>query len=100
MSGPGEYFEPRSKKGRGMAQRSLDLIEARSVERQQGIAHLCAAGPRVVLEALLEVASGKSIDNVLHRYRKVAVSTYRMMGADVLPIHAEFEAVWRRRGAR
>ena len=35
------------------------LKEARSVERQQGIAHLYASGPRVVMEAMLEISSGK-----------------------------------------
>ena len=50
---------------------------------------------RVVLEALLEISRGKPIDEVLQRYRKVAVSTYRAIGADVMPIHQEFEAAWR-----
>ena len=52
-------------------------------ERQQGIAHLCASGPRAVLEAVLEIADGKPIDDVLRRYTKVAIATYRMIGADV-----------------
>lgn len=66
-----------------------------SAERQRGVTHLYAAGPRVVLEALLEVASGKSLDDVLRRYRKIPVSVYRAIGADILPAHAEFETAWR-----
>ena len=74
------------------------LKEARSVERQQGIAHLYASGPRDVMEAMLEISSGKPLNSVLRRYSKIPVSTYRMLGADVLPIHQEFEAAFRALG--
>ena len=72
------------------------LPEARSEERQQRIAYLYACGSRVVMEAMLEVSDGKSLDEVLTRYCEIPVSTYRIIGADVLPIHAEFEVAWRR----
>ena len=78
-----------------LPQPSKNYQDARSTARQRGVAHLCASGPRVVLEALLEISRGKPIDEVLQRYRKVAVSTYRAIGADVMPIHQEFEAAWR-----
>jgi hypothetical protein len=87
MSRPKKQFQP-----------SKEFQDVRSAERQRGVAHLVASGPRVVLEALLEVSKGKPLDDVLRRYRKVAVSTYRMLGADVLPIHAEFEEAFRALG--
>ena len=77
---------------------SRGFQDARSAARQRGVAHLCAAGPRVVLEALLEISRGKPIDDVLLRYAKMPVSVYRAMGADVLPIHAEFEEAFRALG--
>jgi hypothetical protein len=70
--------------------------EVRSVERQQGIAHLWASGPRVVMEAFIEVAAGKSLDEVLDRYRQIPIATYRALGAHVLP----FINNLRLRGAR
>lgn len=39
-----------------------------------------------MLEALLEVAAGARLDDVLERYGRVSVDTYRNIGADVLPI--------------
>jgi hypothetical protein len=75
-------------------QPSKKFRDARSAERQHGVRHLCASGPRVVLEAMLEIARGKPIDDVLRRYSKMPVSVYRIMGAGVLPVHAEFEAAW------
>ena len=79
-----------------LKKKRLDFGEARSTERQQGVAHLCAAGPRVVLEALLEVSRGKSLDTVLRRYGEIPLMVYRKTGAGVLPIHREFDAALRR----
>ena len=76
-------------------QPSKNYQNARSAERQRGVAHLVASGPRVVLEALLEVSNGKSLYDVLRRYRKIPVSVYRAVVADILPAHAEFEITWR-----
>ena len=83
-----------------VSSQSKKFQDARSAARQRGVAHLVASGPRVVLEALIEVSHRKSLDDVLNRYSKVAIATYRAIGADVLPIHAEFKAAWRafRRG--
>ena len=64
--------------------KSKEFRDARSAERQHGVAHLVASGPRVVLEALIEVSHGKSLDDVL-----------RALGANVLPVHAEFERALR-----
>ena len=85
-----------------LPQPSKNYRDARSAERQRGVAHLVASGPRPVLEALLEVAAGKPLDSVLRRYSKLPVSVYRAMGADIMPIHQEFEAAFSslRRGER
>ena len=58
----------------------------RNEKRQRQVAHIYAAGPRPVFEALLDVAAGKPLDDVLEDFGRLAVSTYRMMGADELPI--------------
>jgi hypothetical protein len=58
----------------------------RNARRQRLAAHLHAAGPRPVLEALLEVESGHPLDDVLERYARIPVSTYRALGADRLTI--------------
>jgi hypothetical protein len=40
-----------------------------------------------VLEVLLEVAAGRALDAVLEDFARIPPSTYRAVGADVLPIH-------------
>ena len=75
--------------------KQLPFDQARSVMRQQLVAHLVAAGARPVLEAIIAIEKGEPVDAVLAAFAKVPVSTYRSIGADVLPIHAEFEAAWR-----
>jgi hypothetical protein len=62
------------------------FLEARSAKRQRLVAHLHDAGPRPVLEALISVAQGKDIDQVLADFGRVAVSTYHAVGASELPI--------------
>jgi hypothetical protein len=59
----------------------------RSARRQRLVAHLHAAGPRPCLEALIEVANGRDLDDVLERFALVPINTYRVLGADILPIH-------------
>jgi hypothetical protein len=58
----------------------------RNAKRQHQVAHIYAAGPRPVLEALLDVAAGKPLDDVLAAFGRIAISTYHMLGADELPI--------------
>ena len=58
----------------------------RSARRQRLVAHLHAAGPRPCLEALLEVAAGGNLDDVLEAYRRIPVSIFHAIGADRLPI--------------
>jgi hypothetical protein len=55
-------------------------------DRQRKAAHLHAAGPRPVLEALIAVASGEDLDEVLADFARIPVSIYRTIGADELPI--------------
>jgi hypothetical protein len=58
----------------------------RSPRRQHLARHLHACGPRPVLEALLEVEAGRSLDAVLADFARLPAELYRVMGADVLPI--------------
>jgi hypothetical protein len=58
----------------------------RNIQRQQQVSHLYQAGPRPVLEALLAVAAGQSLDDVLADFARIPVATYRMIGASELPI--------------
>jgi hypothetical protein len=64
---------------------------SRRAERQHQVAHLYAAGPRPVLEALLAVARGQCLDDVLADFARIPVSIYRMIGADELPIHRRLQ---------
>ena len=60
--------------------------DRRSARRQRLVAHLHAAGPRPVLEALISVAAGNGLDEVLADFARLPVATYVALGADVLPI--------------
>ena len=60
----------------------------RNSRRQYLVQHLHAAGPRPVLEALLEVEAGRDLDCVLERYAEIPIGVYRAVGADTLPIEA------------
>ena len=51
--------------------------DPRSARRQRLVAHLHAAGPRPVLEALISVAAGDDLDEVLADFARVPVATYR-----------------------
>lgn len=59
----------------------------RNPRRQRLAAHLHAAGPRPVLEALIEVAGGRSLDVVLERFGRIPVGVYHDLGAAELGIH-------------
>jgi hypothetical protein len=58
----------------------------RTPRRQRLAAHLHARGPRPVLEALLAVAAGADLDEVLEDFARLTPELYQLMGADVLPI--------------
>jgi hypothetical protein len=62
-------------------------LDPRSARRQHLVRHLHAAGPRPVLEALIEVAAGNDLDAVLQRYARIPVRIYHAQGADRLLIH-------------
>jgi hypothetical protein len=59
---------------------------ARSSRRQNLVARLHAAGQRPVLEALLEVAEGRPLDDVLEDFARIPPGIYHAIGADILPI--------------
>ena len=56
-----------------------------SGRRQRLVEHLHAAGPRVVLEAMIELEAGAKLDEVLERFARVPVVVYRALGADCFP---------------
>ena len=60
-------------------------MRTRSARHQQLVAHVYAAGPRVVYEAMIELENGAKLDDVLERFARVPVSTYRALGADRFP---------------
>lgn len=59
----------------------------RNIHRQRQVSHLYQAGPRPVLEALLAVTAGQSLDDVLADFARVPINIYHAIGADELPIH-------------
>jgi hypothetical protein len=61
-------------------------INPRNARRQRLALHLHRAGPRPVLEAMLELERGKPLDHVLESFGRVAIETYRAAGASELPI--------------
>jgi hypothetical protein len=63
-----------------------DRRDPRNVRRQRLSLHLHSCGPRPVLEALLDVAAGRDLDETLEDFARVPVETYRAVGASPLPI--------------
>jgi hypothetical protein len=63
-------------------------VSPRSLERQRLVLHLWRCGPRPILEALLEVSTGKHLDVVLQDFARIQPATYKSVGADKLPIQA------------
>jgi hypothetical protein len=53
----------------------------RSARRIQLCAHLHAAGPRPVLEALIAVDSGQPLDEVLEEFGRIPVDIYHAVDA-------------------
>ena len=60
---------------------SRPFAEARNARRQRQTAHLHAAGPRPVLEALIAVEKGEPLDTVLEDFARVPIEVYRSIGA-------------------
>jgi hypothetical protein len=63
--------------------------DPRNVRRQNLVAHLYACGPRPTLEALLAVAAGNDLDQVLEDFARLSAETYHRVGADRLPVKCE-----------
>ena len=57
----------------------------RSARRRRLSEHLHSAGPRPVLEALIAVEAGQSLDAVLEDFARVPADIYRAVGADHFP---------------
>jgi hypothetical protein len=58
----------------------------RSPRRQYLVRHLYACGERAVLESLLALESGQSLDAVLEDFARLPPEIYKAIGADLLPI--------------
>jgi hypothetical protein len=60
-------------------------IDPRNKRRQRLAAHLHECGSRPVLEALLDVAGGRDLDETLEDFARVPVNIYSALGADEFP---------------
>jgi hypothetical protein len=60
-------------------------INPRNQRRQRLARHLYRLGERPVLEALIAVEQGQDLDSVLLEFGLLHPSTFRALGADVLP---------------
>jgi hypothetical protein len=67
---------------------SPDRPDDHSPRRQHLVGRPQACGPRVALEAFLEVAAGtpEDLDPILESFCEIPPEVYRAIGADVLPI--------------
>jgi len=75
----------------GWALPGNNFYQQRNDKRQRQVAHLYAAGPRPVLEALLAVAAGQSIDDVLADFSRIPSTTYHLIGASELPMDRKMQ---------
>ena len=61
---------------------SNDVAYTRRRARRQDLCrHLTDAGPRPVYEAIIEIAAGGNLDEVLERYGRIPVHHYHALGA-------------------
>jgi hypothetical protein len=61
------------------------VLSKRSARRQRLSAHLHAAGPRPVLEALISVSEGRPLDDVLEDFGRIPADIYHAVRANVFP---------------
>ena len=61
------------------------MSDRRGIRRQCLTRHLRACGVRPVLEALLAVESGNSVDDVLADFARISIETYHQVGASDFP---------------
>jgi hypothetical protein len=64
-----------------------DRLDPRNARRQRLVRHLHAAGCRPMLEALLDVAGGRDLDETLEDFARLPVETYKAVGADEFSNH-------------
>jgi hypothetical protein len=62
------------------------IDQKRSARRIRLARHLHSAGPRPVLEALLDVEKGRDLDATLEDFARVPPETYHAVGADDFPV--------------
>jgi hypothetical protein len=60
--------------------------DKRNARRQRLALRLHQSGSRPVLEALLDVARGRDLDETLEDFARLDASTYEAVGASKLPI--------------
>jgi hypothetical protein len=61
------------------------ISKRRTARRQYLVLHLHRAGPRPLLELLLEIEGGGDLDATLERYAAIPTEVYHALGADQLP---------------
>jgi hypothetical protein len=62
-----------------------DRLDARNVRRQRLARHLHECGVRPMFEAMLDIADGRDLDEVLQDFGRVSVETYHSVDADDFP---------------
>jgi hypothetical protein len=67
---------------------SRDRRDARNARRQRLALHLHNCGPRPTLEALLDVAGGRDLDETLEDFARLSATTYEAVGASDLPLNS------------
>lgn len=77
---PAEVWQDQGEGDKQIEQVAL-LNTKRSGRRQRLSAHLHAAGPRPVLEALIAVSVGRNLDEVLEDFARLSAETYHAVGA-------------------
>ncbi len=61
-------------------------LDPRNARRVRLAEHLHRCGSRPVLEAMLDVAAGRDLDETLEDFARVPVEVYAAVGADAFPI--------------
>ncbi len=64
-----------------------DRLDPRNARRQRLALRLHEAGPRPMMEALLDVAGGRDLDETLEDFARLPASTYCAVGADEFPVN-------------
>jgi hypothetical protein len=63
--------------------------DPRNSNRQRLVQHLVRCGERCVLEGLVAIENGQSVDDMLEDFGRVPAATFHRVGASKLPIPHE-----------